>query len=121
MKGIFVNEDEKPYAYWIVTGEKTIETRSRDMLKKLVGERVAVISTKRGRGPLVVGYVTIYEKQYETMPGLFRLCTIIPQGSKYDTEARWMYFLEYAEEVYTPYPLPENAVRHGRSWCEWEE
>lgn len=20
----------------------------------------------------------------------------------------------------TPYPLPSSAIRHGRSWCEWE-
>ena len=38
MKGIFVNERGGGfYARWIVDGNKTIETRNKDMLSALVG------------------------------------------------------------------------------------
>ena len=45
---------------------------------------------------------------------------LVPYWSNYYTSAngKWFYHLANAEEC-TPYPLPENAVRHGRSWCEF--
>ena len=63
MIGIFVNSDGcVPYADAIVGGYKRIETRNRDMLRDLVGKKVAVIRTRRGKNPTIVGYVTIDSK-----------------------------------------------------------
>ena len=63
MYGIYVNENGcTPYAELIVKGIKTIETRSRDMLKPLVGERVAIVRTHRNKKPMVIGYATISAK-----------------------------------------------------------
>lgn len=119
MKAMFVNEDEYPFAYWIASREKWIETRSRNMLRQLVGERVAVVRTKRGQTPMVIGYVFICGGSFEKHPEDYRHLTMIPEGSKYDTkEGRWFYALAFAEEC-KPYPLPAEAVRHGRSWCEF--
>jgi hypothetical protein len=120
MKGIFVNENEAPFANWIVQGWKTIETRSRNMLKPLVGERVAIVRTKRGEKPVVIGVVKITDSFRDDVR-FFREDTMIPVGSKYDTGMRWMYVLEDPAPISPDswYPLPENAVRHGRSWCEW--
>lgn len=120
MKGMFVNENERPYAEGIVIGTKTIETRSKNMLAPLVGERVAVIRTVSGRKPWVVGYVDIVSAARKDRAFLDanRRKTKIPVGSPYDTPVRWCYFLSNPEPC-KPYLLPDDAIRHGRSWCEF--
>ena len=125
MKGIFVNENGGvPYASAIVNGIKTVETRGRNMLAALVGERVAIIRTRRGKAPMVVGYATIYTATHGTQAEMnsdyMRSLTLIPEGSTYDSGAagKWCYWLSYARPC-NPYPLPSSAIRHGRSWCEF--
>lgn len=123
MYGIFVNQDGGvPYADAIVRGYKTVETRQKNMLLPLVGERVAVIRTRRHKRPEVVGYVDIdrYEFCPVTLFEMYRDETLIPPGSARDVRGRgkWFYRLSNPTEC-AAYPLPENAVRHGRSWCEW--
>lgn len=125
MYGIFVNEDGGVrYAEAIVRGYKEIETRSRNMLRDLTNTRVAVVRTRRNSKPTVVGFVTIGEAYFCPAE---RFCTddvrdltLIPPGSKYDCngKGKWFYDL-WDPEVCTPYPLPADAIRHGRSWCEF--
>ena len=124
MKGIFVNEDGGVrYAWAIVGGLKTIETRSRNMLSALVGERVAIIRTHRHSNPIVLGYATISGSSFCKAADFQRFWTehLVPVGSQYDAtdKGKWFYHMTDAERC-TPYPLPSSAVRHGRSWCEWE-
>lgn len=124
MIGIFVNENGGiHYAEAIVSGYKTIETRQRNMLKSLCGERVAVIRTHRNARPAIVGYVTIEDYAFcpVSLFNMYRDDTLIPPGSAHDVRGRgkWFYYLS-APEKCDPYPLPEDAVRHGRSWAEWE-
>lgn len=127
MKGMFVNEDTAPYAQWIVSGQKLIETRTKNMLLPLVGERVAIISTRKGRKPVVVGYANV--QNYSFCPvnllDMWRRETMIPKGDTYDNlgtrngkQGKWFYEL-YKAEPCNPFPLPSFAVRHGRSWCEF--
>ena len=122
MYGIFVNEDSFPYAHKIVSGEKTYETRSRNMLKRLNGKRVAIISTRRGQKPMIIGYAEVFAVTYWSRETLdkFRTLTLIPEGSKYDCTGagKWCYWMNDAEPC-EPYPLPENAIRHGRSYVEF--
>ena len=123
MYGIFVNENGGiRYADAIVNGIKTIETRNRNMLRALVGERVAVVRTRRNSRPTVVGYVDIVRDEFcpYCLFEMYRDETLIPPGSQYDVRGRgkWFYLLENAEKCAT-YPLPADAVRHGRSWCEF--
>lgn len=125
MKGIFVNEDGiMPYANLIIQWTKLVETRNRNMLKRCVGDTVAVIRTKRGNPPTIIGYVRIVKAEWypqEVVNGkTMRNLTIIPEGSKYDSgpNGKWCYLLRDAEPC-KPYILPANATRHGRSWCEW--
>lgn len=122
-QGIFVNEDGGiRYAEAIVNGYKTIETRTKNMLSDVVGLRVAIIRTRRGKNPMVVGYADVVSSAH--MNGRWldenRDKTLIPKGSKYDVNgwAKWCYFLENAEKC-EPFPLPADAIRHGRSWCEF--
>lgn len=127
MYGIFVNErGAGRYATWLVNGSKTIETRSRDMLSALVGKRVAIVKTHKGTvpfcGPVVVGYVTITRKLFcpaADFQTYFEQHLVRP-GTVYDATGRgkWMYFVSDSEAC-DPFPLPANAVRHGRSWCEF--
>lgn len=127
MYGIFVNErGAGRYATWLVDGFKTIETRSRDMLGKLVGKRVAIVKTHTGTipfcGPVVVGYVTITRKWFCPAADFQQYFQqhLVPPGTAYDAAGRgkWFYFCADAERC-EPYPLPKDAVRHGRSWCEF--
>lgn len=123
MNGIFVNENGSVrYASAIVNGIKPIETRTRNMLKDLVGKRVAVIRTRRGKCPMVVGYVTITDAGMASRAWLddHRDLTLIPEGSSYDCKGsfKWCYFLDHAETC-EPFALPASAIRHGRPWCEF--
>lgn len=122
--GLFVARDGKVnYPGLIIDGSKTIETRpgSRNVLKKLIGERVAIIDTSI-KPAQVIGYVTIYGSLFcpSRFFGEFRTETLIPAGSKYDDKGggKYMYYLANAEKC-SPYPVPTNKVNHGRSYCEF--
>lgn len=123
MYGIFVNADGSvDYADAIVSRKKKVETRKRNMLKPLYGKRVAIVKTKRNTKPTVVGYATItcmfhYPKEYLDN---IRDHTLIPEGSRYDSDenGKWCYWMSWAEKC-KPFLLPADAVRHGRSWCEF--
>lgn len=123
MKGIFVNENGCiPYARLIAEGYKKIETRSKNMLSACVGERVAIVRTRRHKAPLILGYATIVRSTFckaEEFQQYFDLHLVRP-GTAYDCKGRgkWFYWMEDAQEC-EPYPLPSSAVRHGRSWCEF--
>ena len=122
MKGIYVNQLSAhgvPYADLIVKGIKTIETRSRNMLSACVGERVAIVRTIRGKKPEVVGYANIYAHEKSKDRASDVIETYVPHGSQY-CDNRHFYHLSLACEC-KPYPLPANAVRHGRSWCEFNK
>lgn len=127
MKAMFVNEDGVKYAQLIVSGKKLIETRARNMLLPLVGERVAIVSTRKGHKPMVVGYANVQNYAFcpVTMLDMWRNETMIPKGDTYDNlgwrdgrQGKWFYEL-YNAEPCAPFPLPSSAVRHGRSWCEF--
>ena len=129
MKAIFVHETAgEPYAYWMVYGFKTEETRTKNTLLPCVGENVAVVSTRSGRKPEIVGFVEItgYSFCPASLFEMYREDTMIPYNSKYNKfgyrngkPGKWFYHIEFPRPC-KPFPLPENAIRHGRSWCEFE-
>ena len=125
MYGIFVNDNGcVHYAILLSRGVKTIETRNRDMLSALVGKRVAIVRTHREKSPHIVGYVTITRKEFCAAEdfGKYENQHLVMPQSKYAPQngrGKWFYFCEDAEAC-EAYPMPKNAVRHGRSWCEWE-
>ena len=124
MRGIFVNENGCiHYADAIVRGSKPIETRNKNMLSACVGDRVAIIRTRRNKKPTIVGYATITKAFFASADALnnMRDLTLIPPGSAYDAKGhgKWCYLLDDARREEYPYPLPSSATRHGRSWCEF--
>lgn len=123
MKAIFVNEcGSIGYASAIVSGDKVIETRARDMLASCVGERVAVIRTGKGK-PVIIGYVDIWQKMFCPVYEFnrFQWAHLVPPESRYSCHGRgkWFYYLAWAEKC-DPIPLSacSAVVRHGRSWAE---
>lgn len=124
MYGIFIRDNAGiRYAEEIAAGRKPLETRSRNMLSKCIGARVALIRTRPGFRPLIVGYADMTAGVFQTAEWMAanRDKTLIPAGSTFDNYGRgkWCYQMENAEEC-TPYELPETAARHGRSWCEFQ-
>lgn len=121
---MFVNESGIKYASAIVGGYKLAETRSRRMLSALVGERVAVVRTGKRKLAEIIGYCTVTGETFcpSAQFGQLRDIHLVPPGSRYDADKRgkWLYWLADAEPC-KPYPVPVDAVRHGRSWLEIPE
>ena len=121
MKGIFVNSAKVDYAGMLVDGTKIIETRTRRMLDCLCGERVAIIRTGKGK-PMVIGYVNIIVGLSMSPEWLneHRYWTKIPKGDKYDSrQTNKICYMVSEPQKCEPYPLPENSIRHGRTWVEF--
>ena len=132
MIGIYVNSAKGiNYAEAIVKGYKTIETRTRDTLKSLFKSsdtiRVAIIDTS-AKTPVIVGFVTLH-KGYKVNRDEFRTDKyynrhLVPEGSKYDIKPgaafKWCYEITEAVSCCeSPRKVPETAVRHGRTFCEF--
>ena len=111
----------EPFAWWLTHGIKGAETRSRNMLKDLVQQRVLVVETRSGRPPMVVGSVFIYASEYVPAEEFdeWRLYTCISEGSKYDCtgKGKWLYHVSDPIPC-EPWPLPADRINHGRSYCE---
>lgn len=124
MYGIYVNSTQKtPYARAIVRGLKTLETRNSDVLRSLIGERVAVIETGC-RSARIVGFCTIDGSFYALRREFQKYFSahLVPPGSKYDAinSGKYCYKLSAPCEI-APVLLPANRINHGRSFCEFNE
>lgn len=122
--GLYVARDGiVNYPGLIIDGSKTIETRpgSRNVLKKLIGQRVAIIDTSV-KPHMVIGYITIYGSLFcpSNRFSEFRGQHLIPAGSTFDDKGsgKYMYYLSCPIKC-QPYPLPDNKINHGRSYCEF--
>ena len=110
------------YAIALTHGYKAMETRTRNVLKRLIGQRVAVIETGRGKAA-IVGYLNIdscdyIEKERFDKMHMFHC---VPSGSKYDCKkgsGKYCYWVSDPVPC-DPFPVPENAIKHGRSYCEF--
>ena len=58
LKGFNINDKEQAFTEQILTGVKTEETRKSHSLDSLIGKRVAIIRTGRGKA-VIVGTCTI--------------------------------------------------------------
>lgn len=132
MKAIYLNCKDVPFDVDIFdTCRKHYETRNRDTLrgmfkKSMFGRHealqdVAVIRTGKGRA-VVIGYITLHSGvrcSATEWNDSIREKSCVPSGSKYDNPAgKYVYWIHDTRRC-EPYPVPSNAVKHGRSWCEW--
>lgn len=120
---VFVNCSLFPFLEWILSGRKVYETRTRDMLRALVGQRVYLAETGRGRsvvrcsavigGPVVASSRSAWRK--------FMRAACIAPGSMYDwkpkTKKKYLYPVMDVHPV--PPFHPAEGARHGRVWMEY--
>ena len=121
MNGIYINCRAYPFITWILSGAKLYETRTRNTLRALVGQRVALIETGTGRAPTVRGYATITgAERVEYSDTQARKAARI-LGTTYDIlpgRAKIFYRLTDVQ-LCAPYPVPADRVNHGRAWTTY--
>ena len=123
VKVVFINCDTVPFLEKIMSFDKLYETRTRNTLKKLIGQRVFLAETHNGKKPMVrcscVIGSPIVVRSCEAWDPL-RSATCIPAGSKYDwkadTKAKYLYPLRSVRSV--PVFVPFEGVRHGYVWMD---
>lgn len=123
MNGIYINCRLYPFIAWILSGWKPYETRTRNTLRALVCQRVALIETGTGRTPTVRGYATIASAERveysdtEARKAARILDTtydIRPDGAK-------IFYLLTDVTPCKPYPVPADRVNHGRARTTYTE
>jgi hypothetical protein len=130
-RGFYVrNDGALRFADWIADGIKTVETRTRRTLDKLVAasqcdEPVYIIRTESGKPATVIGRCTLIgpywcgAERFRSEP--LRQAHRVPVGSKYDVKdgsGKWLYHIWDVERI-EPFELPADAIRHGRVWAEF--
>ncbi len=121
---VFINCRKHPFLRKIMDLSKLYETRTRNMLGKLIGQRVLLCETGTGMNlvrcsAVIESIVSVRSrKDWE----VYREAACIPAGSDYDwttdTKVKWLYKLTDVQPVQIPFTPPED-VRHGRTWMEF--
>jgi predicted transcriptional regulator len=119
---VFINCSVFDFIAAIMAGMKLYETRTRNTLKQLIGKRVLLCQTGKGK-KRVMCYVTIESvlviDNPETWKQYRKACCIAP-GSKYDyipCTKKYLYKLTDVEPV-NPF-IPAEGKRHGYVWMEY--
>lgn len=122
---VFINCSRYPFLSRIMYRTKRYETRTRNMLRALIGQRVILAETGRRGRPVARCMATINEPivaRSRSEWNLYRVAAGIEPDSQYDwqnsTKAKYLYPLTDVEPLH-PFPVPEG-VRHGRVWMEYE-
>lgn len=120
---VFINCKLFPFVSWIISGLKTYETRNRNTLKSLIGKTVYLAETGNGKRPVIRCFCTLSDPviiDNKTDYNKMRKHTMIKKNSVYDftseTKKKYLYPLENVQAC-TPFPLPDNAVYHGRVYA----
>lgn len=122
---VFINCRRHPFLKKIMDLSKIYETRTRNMLGRLLGERVLLCETGTGmnlvRCSAVISEVIACRSQWEWIHYYRQPSCIVP-GSGYDwqpgTKVKWLYKLTDVRPVRIPFTPPED-IRHGRTWMEF--
>ena len=112
------------FVTWIIKGLKTLETRNKNTLKKLVGFTVYIAETgihKKAviRCKCIIGNPIIVtdKKAYN----LYRKQTRIKKGSIFDftreTKRKVLYPLLNVQKI-QPFEIPDNAIKCNRTFCK---
>lgn len=114
MKAININDKIYPFTDWILDFVKPVETRNKNTLKSLIGDRVGIIRTGHGKA-MLVGYVTISGViKYDTVEA-FRddySRHMVAPGSKYDINpagCKYGYILTDPERC-EPVPVTARGI-----------
>ena len=121
---VFINCKSVPFIDEIIKGSKIYETRSRNTLRSLVGKRVMLCETGKGKSlvrcsaRIVNAFPVLSFREWDT----FRDNTCVPFDSTYDwkpgTKIKWLY--ELSDVIIESVPFhPTEGIRHGRVWMEY--
>lgn len=120
---LFINCSRVPFLDLIMSRRKTFETRTRDTLRALVGQRVYLAETGNGRptvrcSAVIRPPVVVCDRHtWDVM----RKSTCVGVGSPYDwkpdTKAKYLYPIS-AVVPCDPF-TPPDGTRHGRVWMEY--
>ena len=120
MYGIYINCNHAQFIDLILSGAKPYETRKRNMLRNLIGKRVALIET--GKGPAMIrGFATISSAERINFDNIDARKSARIFRTAYDIQpdgAKWFYKLSDVQNV-DPFHSPADRVNHGRSWTEF--
>ena len=126
------NEGSMPFAELVTYGHKIWETRSRRTLDKLVNtpDPVYIIRTGRGKNEpsMIIGRCYIRRPEFIQAdrfkdPDVIAKTYVFPDSSFYpvDVPGKWCYPIKQAEPLRVSVPVPDNAIKHGRTWIEFDE
>lgn len=122
MYGIYINCTRAPFIALILLCLKRNETRTRDVFRAIIGERVALIqSGKNGRPAVVRGYVTIGAPRRVSYDDTRARKAAYILGTPYDIKPGGykVFYPMINPRRCKPYALPADHVNHGRSYCEF--
>ena len=110
--GININDKTQNFTDQILSGEKTIETRDTDSLRRYVGQRIGIVRTGKGKATLV-GYADIGEPIVYNNANEFRADQdkhLVEERSKFDIksgEKKYGYPLTNIQSI-DPIEIPPN-------------
>lgn len=113
VKGFNINDKEQAFTEQILAGLKTEETRKSHSLDSIIGKRVAIIRTGRGKA-IIVGTCTIegfteYRNEEDWSAAYNR--HRVERGSKYDfTGFKVGYVLRDVERLAEPVPCKSRGI-----------
>lgn len=120
---VWINSSSAPFLDDICARLKPFETRSKDMLGSLIGQRVVLAESARGkhlaRCSVVIRSVrAVYSREeWDALRPLHR----VPVGNKYDwkpgTRVKYLYELTDLRRL-RPFRIMEY-IPHGRSFAEF--
>ena len=120
--GIYINCVSFPFIAWILSGAKLYETRTRNTLRTLIGQRVFLIATGKG-APMITGSAIITGAELVPYSDRRKRARAKITGTTYDVKpggAKWFYKLEDVQPMTAPIPVPAQRENHGRAWTSWE-
>lgn len=118
---VYINCRLIPFLDLILSGMKAYETRSRDMLRSLVGQRVYLIETGTGPVPMVRASAVIASSRVVSFSDVAARQAACIAGTPYDIRpdgTKVFYRLEDVQPV-APFPVPACRINHGRSYTEF--
>lgn len=121
---IFINCKSAPFIDDIINGRKVFETRSVNSLRSLVGKRVLICQTGKGKSMVRCSarIVNAFPVSSFHEWDMFRYYTRVPVNSPFDwkpnTKTKWLYELSNVITEAVPFH-PAAGVRHGRTWMEY--
>ena len=100
-KGVNINDSNTPYTDMILSGKKTVETRSKPTLDPYIGRKIGIIRT--GKGPAkLVGYAKVgtpkhyhNKKEFDGDRGRHR----VPESSSEEKSTGFGYPLSQVKRV----------------------